>query len=73
MLFLTAAAQDKWDAFSVAYQQLVGAHQCPACNQFGHYPWDCATTHGANKLAQHHGVSWEWGALKGAIYYGAWE
>lgn len=45
---------------------------CPACGGGGHYPWDCATIHGLNKLARAHSVQWEWGALKGGVYYQAW-
>lgn len=49
------------------------AVQCPACSGMGHYPWDCGTSKQLTEAARINGVSWEFGALKGAAYYEVWE
>lgn len=71
-MFLTDDAATRFMAFGVAANQLL-AIQCPACGVGGHYPWDCGTVHGLNNLARTHRVPWEWGAMKGAMYYQDWE
>ena len=70
-LFLTDPQRDKEAAFHVSAVSLMN-ERCHCCDQQGHDMFDCSTLKNLNALAKANGISWEWGATKGAIYYDAW-
>ena len=62
---------NKWERFGEA----VGAiwtTQCFVCGGHGHEEISCGTRAELDVAARANGVSWEWGAIKGALYYEDW-
>ena len=61
----------RWERFGEA----VGAiwtTQCFVCGGAGHEEINCGTRAELDVAARAQGVSWEWGAVKGVLYYEDW-
>ena len=45
------------------------AVRCDLCHGIGHDMWKCSSRYAFDAMAKNAGISWEWGATKGAVYY----
>ena len=70
-LYLTDAQRANEASFHQAAVALL-RETCHICGCTGHDMFQCATLKNLNALAKAHGIAWEWGATKGAIYYEQW-
>ena len=60
--------QHQWDAFARAVNAL-WEQGCETCGGYGHEHDKCPSRKAVDAAAKANGVSWVWGAVKGACYY----
>ena len=68
---LVISDRAKWAQFARA-MGVIWTTECFVCGGHGHEEIDCGSRAQLDVAARGLGVSWEWGAVKGALYYEEW-